>query len=472
MLVVAHTKRFRFLWMFAVNSQLLPNVLALSLFRRSHAALQVSGSAGNILFRLRAWPKLPRTPLAGIRYVIVFQAAASAPSCVRASSPCSPSLTNFPALIVFYFRLKMFNSVLIAVLYRKGVIQKNVPAGRLSCMRVISSYLPKKYSYNAPSISATFPTASLRPDLMKIGRILYCREARIPEFYHRRRALAELSYRLSYRSLLTWGLLNKLFGNPARKGGAAKEGGLPNRIIPFSGVIIKAKYVPYHHRPRLRWSFHDQGSPKIWRISFALSPDHDTCFAATTHSQISVEVPSYTCLQFKSASSSIFVSAVDYFVIDWFRCLCGWAELYEPGACVITQVSYDYVACLLADPPSSSVFLVPHNRRMDFSNRRKCLKGDCRSGCIVFIPQSGPPAEHPGLVKCVVCADGCYAVQHEAPTQPAPPPPSQAASLLPPATAPSSTFCTMNGLRGLAAPPQGPSAGSPFRAHIQHWKKS
>ncbi|KAJ7105028.1 hypothetical protein C8R44DRAFT_887033 [Mycena epipterygia] len=39
--------------------------------------------------------------------------------------------------------------------------------------------------------------------------------------------------------------------------------------------------------------------------------------------------------------------------------------------------------------------------------------------------------------------------QHEAPTQPAPPPPSQAASLLPPATAPSSTFCTMNGLHGI-----------------------
>ncbi|KAJ7107572.1 hypothetical protein C8R44DRAFT_744746 [Mycena epipterygia] len=202
--------------------------------------------------------------------------------------------------------------------------------------------------------------------------------------------------------------------------------------------------------------------------------------------------------------------------------LYGWAER------VIPQFSYVYAACFAGRSPSSSAFLIPHTCRLDFSNRGKCLKGNCCSGCMVFIPQPGPSVEHPGLVKRMVCADGCYAAQHvikrdllservrneryinvsnkerplgtlehissdyrkgkgnkiernttvsqqdEAPTQPALPPPLQAASPPPPATAPapSSTFRTMNGLRGLAAPPQGPSAGSLFRAHIQYRKRS
>ncbi|KAJ7494139.1 hypothetical protein FB451DRAFT_1491826 [Mycena latifolia] len=68
---------------------------------------------------------------------------------------------------------------------------------------------------------------------------------------------------------------------------------------------------------------------------------------------------------------------------------------------------------------------------MDFNNRGRCLKGDCRSGCTVFIPKSGAAPGHPGLAECAVCADGCYAAQHEAPAQ-------------------------------------GPATGSPFRVHVKN----
>ncbi|KAJ7139442.1 hypothetical protein C8R44DRAFT_847442 [Mycena epipterygia] len=52
--------------------------------------------------------------------------------------------------------------------------------------------------------SSAFPgtdcTSEFRPDLMKIGRILYCREdPRVPEFYHRHRALAEVTTKLRSR---------------------------------------------------------------------------------------------------------------------------------------------------------------------------------------------------------------------------------------------------------------------------------
>ncbi|KAJ7461115.1 hypothetical protein FB451DRAFT_1498262 [Mycena latifolia] len=102
---------------------------------------------------------------------------------------------------------------------------------------------------------------------------------------------------------------------------------------------------------------------------------------------------------------------------------------------------------------------------MDFSNRGRCLKGDCRSGCTVFIPKSGPAPNHPGLAQCAVCADGCFAAQHESPTKPPKPQPPPPAG-----PTPSATASTMHGSRGFAAPPpsQGLATGSPFRTHVQN----
>ncbi|KAJ7453745.1 hypothetical protein FB451DRAFT_1519086 [Mycena latifolia] len=102
---------------------------------------------------------------------------------------------------------------------------------------------------------------------------------------------------------------------------------------------------------------------------------------------------------------------------------------------------------------------------MDFSNRGRCLKGDCRSGCTVFIPKSGPAPNHPGLAQCAVCADGCFAAQHESPTQPPKPQPPPPAG-----PTPSATASTMHGSRGFAAPPpsQGLATGSPFHTHVQN----
>ncbi|KAJ6471646.1 hypothetical protein C8R47DRAFT_602580 [Mycena vitilis] len=104
---------------------------------------------------------------------------------------------------------------------------------------------------------------------------------------------------------------------------------------------------------------------------------------------------------------------------------------------------------------------------MDFNARGKCMKPDCRSGCMIFIPCDGPPPAHPGLVRCAVCpADpGCCAAQHADtasvpnPTPPMPPPRTQGGG------APSATFHTMHASRGFAAPAMGPSATNPFKSH-------
>lgn len=49
---------------------------------------------------------------------------------------------------------------------------------------------------------------------------------------------------------------------------------------------------------------------------------------------------------------------------------------------------------------------------MSFANRGKCLNGECRSGCTIFIALDGPPVAQLGLAKCAVCVLGCYAAQH------------------------------------------------------------
>ncbi|KAJ7610743.1 hypothetical protein DFH06DRAFT_1374199 [Mycena polygramma] len=104
---------------------------------------------------------------------------------------------------------------------------------------------------------------------------------------------------------------------------------------------------------------------------------------------------------------------------------------------------------------------------MDYNARGKCMKPDCRSGCMVFIPCEAPPPTHPGLVRCAVCpADpGCCAAQHADiapvpnPTPPMPPPRTQGGG------APSATFHTMHASRGFAAPTMGKSATNPFKGH-------
>ncbi|KAJ7652766.1 hypothetical protein DFH06DRAFT_1418383 [Mycena polygramma] len=104
---------------------------------------------------------------------------------------------------------------------------------------------------------------------------------------------------------------------------------------------------------------------------------------------------------------------------------------------------------------------------MDFNARGKCMKPDCRSGCMVFIPCEGPPPAHPGLVRCAVCpADpGCCVAQHADiasvpnPTPPMPPLRTQGGG------APSATFHTRHASRGFAAPAMGQSATNPFKGH-------
>ncbi|KAF8211836.1 MFS general substrate transporter [Mycena galopus ATCC 62051] len=62
-------------------------------------------------------------PIACILYLIVFQAAGGLTSNLNVVWRTVFGISAVPPLIVFYFRLKMLNSVL----YRKGAIQKNVP---------------------------------------------------------------------------------------------------------------------------------------------------------------------------------------------------------------------------------------------------------------------------------------------------------------------------------------------------------
>ncbi|KAJ7258327.1 hypothetical protein C8J57DRAFT_1645524 [Mycena rebaudengoi] len=110
---------------------------------------------------------------------------------------------------------------------------------------------------------------------------------------------------------------------------------------------------------------------------------------------------------------------------------------------------------------------------MSFANRGKCLNGECRSGCTIFIALDGPPVAQLGLAKCAVCVLGCYAAQHldmngaEAPptAPPAPVPP----------VAPSATFSSIFGSRRDAAAtagPEAPKGGNPFNIHIKARQES
>ncbi|KAJ7085741.1 major facilitator superfamily transporter [Mycena belliarum] len=63
------------------------------------------------------------TPIACILYLIVFQAAGGLHANLSTVWRTVFGISALPPLLVFYFRLKMLNSVL----YRKGAIQKNVP---------------------------------------------------------------------------------------------------------------------------------------------------------------------------------------------------------------------------------------------------------------------------------------------------------------------------------------------------------
>ncbi|KAJ7343107.1 MFS general substrate transporter [Mycena albidolilacea] len=62
-------------------------------------------------------------PIACILYLIVFQAAGGLTANLNTVWRTVFGISAVPPLIVFYFRLKMLNSVL----YRKGAIQKNIP---------------------------------------------------------------------------------------------------------------------------------------------------------------------------------------------------------------------------------------------------------------------------------------------------------------------------------------------------------